>query len=202
MRRNESCSMLSLADLAALGKLFEEHRPRLLAMLKRRIDPALAVRLDPEELLNEAVFLAQSKWAWFKEQQSLTPYAWLYGTARDCLIEAWRRHSRGVRDLRRDLPWPEESSIQLLHGLVNTGTSPSAALARAELRQDVRNVLSMLKDKDREILGMRHFDELSFAEAAEVLGISENAATVRYVRALRRLKDLWQQLHPDHGVDP
>jgi RNA polymerase sigma-70 factor (ECF subfamily) len=61
----------------------------------------------------------------------------------------------------------------------------------------MRQTLDLLKADDREILWMRHYDDLSFKEAAAVLQVTENAATVRYVRALRRLKDLWLKLHPE-----
>jgi RNA polymerase sigma-70 factor (ECF subfamily) len=199
MKRDAPDSSWSFADLAALGQLFEEHRPRLLAMIERRIDPALAARVAPEEILNEAFLQARRQWPRFKSQSSLSPYAWLHRAARDCLIEAWRRETRARRDLRAEMPWPEASSVQLIAGLVHSGTSPSAAVARGELQQQMRDVLAMLKEKDRDILWMRHYDQLSYAEAAQVLGTTENAATVRYVRALRRLKDLWQALHPDQG---
>ena len=59
--------------------------------------------------------------------------------------------------------------------------------------------LRRLRDADREVLWMRHYDELAFADIAAVNGISENTATVRYVRALRRLKALWLETH---GSDP
>jgi RNA polymerase sigma-70 factor (ECF subfamily) len=186
-----------LADLAALGKLLEEHRPRLLLMVQRRLDPALARRLDAEDVLSEAFLLARRRWSRFKAEATMTPYAWLYRLTLDCLLEAWRRETRAGRDPRAGIPWPEHSSVQLGLGLVQPGTSPSAAVARAELCERMQQTLGLLKEADREILWMRHYDQLSFAEAAQVLGIRENAATVRYVRALRRLKDLWQQLHPD-----
>lgn len=187
----------SLLELATLGKLFEEYRPRLLAMLGRRLDPALAVRLDAEDILNESYLQARNRWARFRQQTEMTPYAWLYGIARDCLIEAWRKQTRARRDLHKDMPWPDRSSIQLGLSLINPGTSPSEAAARDEMQAQMRQTLDLLKSDDKEILWMRHYDDLSFKEAAAVLEITENAATVRYVRALRRLKDLWLKLHPE-----
>lgn len=189
----------TLADMAALGKLWEEHLPKLLAMVRRRIDPSLAVRIDPEAILNDAFLDACRRWARFKEQRRMTPYAWLYRIVLDRLIETWRQETRGPRDLRRDVPLPEGTSIQLAMGLLSHGTSPSSALAREELREQVRQVLARLKDADREILWMRHHDELSYKEIAAVLDIQENAATQRYHRALGRLSDLWLSLHPAEG---
>src|SRR5688572_983026 len=104
----------SVAELAALGKLFEEHRPKLLAMLDRRIDPALRKRLGSEEVLHDAFLAAQGKWSRFRAgTHSMTPYAWLYRIILDTLIETWRKHTRDRRDPAREMPWPEQSSIQL-----------------------------------------------------------------------------------------
>jgi RNA polymerase sigma-70 factor (ECF subfamily) len=195
MTREESSMPSSLADMAALGKLFEEHGPKLLAMVQRRLDPALAPRIGPEEILNEAFFDARRKWHNFKNNSAMTPYAWLYRIVMDRLIEVWRHENRDCRDRDREMHWPERSSIQLGLGLVNPGTSPSEAAARAELQERMRQTLQLLGARDQEILWMRHYDELSFKEAALVLGLTESAATLRYVRALRRLKNHWQQLH-------
>ena len=91
----DESSPSSLVDMAVLGQLLEEHRPRLLVMVRRRLDPALASRVDAEEIVNEGFFLARRKWQRFKEQDTLSTYAWLYGIVRDCLIETWRRETRG-----------------------------------------------------------------------------------------------------------
>jgi RNA polymerase sigma-70 factor (ECF subfamily) len=187
---------LPLADLAALGQLFTEHEPALRAMLERRIDPAVGARFDASDVLGDAFLMARRKWPTFAAS-GMTPYAWLYGIARDCLIEAWRRENRACRDVGREMPWPERSSVQLGLSLVSPGTGPGSAAARAELQDRMRETLKLLGPADQEVLWMRHFDALSFAEIAAVLGVSENAATVRELRARRRLKDLWQTIHGD-----
>jgi RNA polymerase sigma-70 factor (ECF subfamily) len=202
MVRNDSSSSSSVGDMAAVGRVFQEHRPKLLAMLQRRIDPKLVVRIEAEEVLTEAFIEARRKWPTFREQSALTPYAWLYRIALDCLIEAWRRESRACRNYRQDMPLPEATSVQLALGLVSPGTNPAEAAAREELCRRVRQVMSLLKDKDREVLWMRHFDELSYREIAAVLGVEVNTAEQRYHRALGRLSDLWQQLHSDTGSAP
>lgn len=196
MQREEPPQPSSNEDLAALAKLLQEYRPKLLAMVRRRIDPRLSARLDPEDILSDAFLLARRKWADFKGQAGMTPYAWLYRIVLDCMIEAWRRHTRGGRDPDREMPWPQRSSIQMGLGLVGKGISPTSAAAREELRRRVQQMLALLGPRDREILWMRHYDELSFKEAAQVLAITTSAANLRYVRALRRLKDLWLELHP------
>jgi RNA polymerase sigma-70 factor, ECF subfamily len=189
----------SAADMAALGRLLEEYRSKLLAVVQRRLDPALARRIGSEDILSDAFLQARRRWHTFQEQDGMTAYAWLYRIVMDCLIEAWRHETRDRRDLDREMPWPERSSVQLGLNLIGTGTTPSRAAARQELQQSMQQTLEMLGPLDREILWMRHYDQLSFKEAAAALGIKESTANVRYVRALKRLKDLWLQLHPDHA---
>jgi RNA polymerase sigma-70 factor (ECF subfamily) len=163
-------------------------------MVRRRADPALGTRMEPEEILQEAFIRAWTKWS---SRDTTTPiYAWLYGIARDCLIEAWRGANAGGRSIQREVPWPEQTSIQLGMGLVGSVTSPSKALDRGELRERIRWVVAQLKTGDQEILWMRHSDGLSFGDAAIVLGVSENTATQRYVRALRRFRKLWSEVGP------
>src|SRR5436309_7471804 len=82
------------AHFNLLGELLEEHRARLLAVVRRRLDPALSPRLDPEEVLQEVFLRARDRWAGYRARPAVTAYAWLYGLTRDCLIEAWRREAR------------------------------------------------------------------------------------------------------------
>jgi RNA polymerase sigma-70 factor (ECF subfamily) len=197
--KRDSCLPNSVLEMAELARLIEEYGPRLSRMVQRRLDPALAPRLSAEDILSEAFLLARQKWNSFDHKNGMTPYAWLYRVVMDCLIEAWRRENRACRSPDREMPWPERSSVQLALSLMSPGTSPSSAAARNEVQGRIRQALDMLSPRDKEILWMRHFDELSFKEAAAVLGIKESAANVRYVRALKRLRDLWLQLHPKHG---
>src|SRR5947209_8118170 len=132
---------LSFTDMALLGKVLEEHGPRLLVMLKRRIDPTLVKRIDPEDLLSEVCLVAQRRWSEFNAQ---APYAWFYQLALDCLIEAWRRETRDCRNLQRDVPWPEASSMQLCLSLVAPGTSPTGAALRHEAQERMRQTLLLL----------------------------------------------------------
>jgi RNA polymerase sigma-70 factor (ECF subfamily) len=193
-----SSSPSPVADVAALGQLLQEYRPRLLAMLQRRLDPQLNPRLDAEEILSMAFLQARRRWTAFQARPAMKPYPWLYRIALDCLIEAWRRETRSPRDVRRAMPLPDATSLQLGLGLVHPGTSPSAALARDEVRAQVRLVMSQLKDGEREILLMRHFDDLSYADISAVLGVTENTAMKRYGRALDKLSDRWMEMFPDH----
>lgn len=168
-------------------------------MLRRRIDPALAVRVDPEEVLADTFLDAGRDWRRFRANEEVTTYAWLYRLALDRLIEMWRRETRGRRDLRRDRPWPEQSSVAIGLSLIGPVTSPSEAAARGELKEQMPSALDELKDEYREVLWMRHSEQLSFGEIGQVLGVTENTATVRYVRALKRLRACWAALHGEGG---
>jgi RNA polymerase sigma-70 factor (ECF subfamily) len=189
-----------VSELAALAKLFDGHRARLLAMVRRRIDPALAARVDPEDVLGEAFLRASARWSEY-DSEAMSTYSWLYRIVLDCLIGTWRNAHAAGRSIQREVPWPERSSVQLGLGLVGSTTSPSEAFARAELRERIVWAVGQLKPDDREILAMRHFDELSHAEAAAILGIAPDAAMQRYTRALRRLRRFWDQIEPREEHD-
>jgi RNA polymerase sigma-70 factor (ECF subfamily) len=188
----------SVSEIAALAKVFEAHRPRLMAMVQRRIAPALAPRTDPEDILGEAFLRASLRWS--HHEPAMSTFAWLYRITLDCLIDAWRSANTDGRSLQKEVPWPERSSAEVGMGLIGSVTSPSVAIARNEQRERIHWVVEQLKPEDREILGMRHFDDLSYVEIATVLEINADAAMQRYSRALRRFKKLWKEIEP--GDEP
>jgi RNA polymerase sigma-70 factor (ECF subfamily) len=192
---------VNVAELAALGKLFEEHRPRLLAMLRRRIDPALAARLDPDGILADAFLRARNRWRQFTES-GRPAYPWLYGLVRDSLYDAYDFHTTLGRDYRREVPWPDDSASQLVLGLVGSATRPSTAFARKELQARMRQALALLKSDDQEILCLHFFDQLTHPEIGQVLNLPDGTVRQRYARALRRLRDLWQKLFADEASSP
>jgi RNA polymerase sigma-70 factor (ECF subfamily) len=168
-------------------------------MARRRLDGALAARIDAEDVLSEAYLVAHRKWPEFRSDSHVSTYAWLYGIVRDCLIAAWRTHTRDRRNIHASMPWPDASSVLLGLKLVATDMSPSSLVAQDELQQRMRQTLQVLKEMDRQVLWMRHYDKLTFSEIGAVLGIAENAATLRYVRALKRLKAQWLEGNPEDG---
>ena len=109
------------------------------------------------------------------------------------IIQLHRRHLRTQkraisREERLDLNLPDESAVQLADRLLASGTSPSPRLVRDEQGRRIREMLNRLSTTDREVLVMCYLEELSFAEIAAVLAISENAAKVRHFRAMERLR--------------
>jgi RNA polymerase sigma factor (sigma-70 family) len=178
-----------------LDGLFRECRPRLFAWLVRRIPLALRQRLDPEDVLQEAFVCALRDQPGRRAEVSAR--VWLYGVVRDCYIEHWERHTRGCRDHRRDEPWPDHSSVA--HDLDRAAslTTPSEAVARAEERCCVLEVVRSLPADDRALLEWHWWEGFSHAETAAMLGVSEDAARQRYCRAFRRFADLWRHANPD-----
>lgn len=166
-------------------------------MLRRRIGPPPhPVGVDAEAIANDALLAAQREAERADSSSGAMPtYTRVYRIALDTLIEAWRRAHALRRHPGREIPWPEQSSIQLGLGLVQSGTSPSGAVAKKEQAAQIGHVLDSLPTIDREILWLRHYDDLTFGEAGEVLDISENAATARYGRAITRLATLWKKIH-------
>lgn len=184
----------SLLELAELRSLVEENWLRLVAIVRRRMDPALGVRVDPEEIVNAAFLDAQRRWSGYRVERKVSPFVWLYRLVNDRLIEEWRTATRQKRDLQRNVPWPERPSIDLGLRLVAGDTSPTQAVVKREQAEFMRQALQLLREADREVIMLRSYEEFSFREIGELLDLGENAATVRYVRALKKLKAAWTTL--------
>ena len=183
----------SVRDLAELGALFEAHWPRLIAIMRHRVDPSLGVRLDAEDIVNAAFLDARRRWTAYRADPKVSEFVWLYRLVNDRLVEEYRKAARQP-DGRGNVPWPSHPSVDLGMRLVAPGTSPTQAAVRQEKVECMRHALDSLREADRQIIMLRSFEDLSFGEIGEVLGIAENTATVRYVRALRKLKDIWKRL--------
>jgi RNA polymerase sigma-70 factor (ECF subfamily) len=189
MPRASRPSLLDLPGEAILTGAFERLRPRLLAMIGRRIGPKLALRVDPEGVVHEAYLRARPRWNALDTGRADLD-AWVYGQVRDRLIEVIRGALGPEHDVARDVPWPDESAAPLAEHLVDSQTGPTTALSRAERCKVVRAALARLDAIDREILALRYFDGLNFIQIAAVLGLSQNAATKRALRAMIELRDL------------
>jgi RNA polymerase sigma-70 factor (ECF subfamily) len=184
----------SVLELAELGALFEAHWPRLVEIIRHRMDSSLGVRLDAEEIVNAAFLDARRRWTAYRADRKVSEFVWLYRIANDRLIEEWRTATRQRRDIRHNAPWPERPSVDLGLRLVAPNTSPTQAAVRGEEAELMRQSLALLREPDREVIMLRGYDDLSFREIGELLEVEENTATVRYVRALKRLKEMWTRL--------
>lgn len=185
---------LRAGDDGAMGKLIDRERERLLRMVQFRLDPRLVGRLDADDVLQEAFLEAQKRIASFRADQKPF-FVWMRLVTQQTMVDLFRRHvGAKMRAAGREVAAPATGSLSGL--FVGHLTSPSQAAQREELRQKVDEALASMDEIDREVLLLRHFEELSNKEAAAVLGIQENAASNRYVRALTRLKGLLGGLGP------
>src|SRR5262245_48783059 len=175
-------------DDAAFGPLFEGQRDRLRRMVQFRLDPRLFGRVDPDDVVQEVFLDAQQRLYAFRADPQSLPF-WLRLVAQQTLIDLHRRHlGAGKRSAKRERVFAQSQSLSGF--LAGNLTSPSQAAIRDEMRQQLQAALETMDEIDREVLTLRHFEELSNKEVATLLGIGENAASNRYVRALVRLKGL------------
>ena len=185
-------------DSQALGDLFDRHRDRLRRMVQIRLDRRLQGRIDPSDVLQEAYLEVARGLAGYLSNPVLPFFLWLRFLT-GMKLHALHRHHLGTkaRDAGREVSLhagalPQASSASLAAQLLGRYTSPSQAAVRAELQLRVQEALNSMEPLDREVLALRHFEQLSNAEAAQVLGVSEAAASNRFMRALKRLKKILQ----------
>jgi RNA polymerase sigma-70 factor (ECF subfamily) len=182
----------SQGDADARGQLLTRHRDRLRKMVAWRLDRRLAARVDPSDIVQEVLTEADRKLERYLRDRPLPFLPWLRQLAWEHLATLHRRHVRAQRrSVRREEPGvlalPDESAAMLAERLVDSASSPTQHVVRQELRQRVRTALAQLAERDREVLVLRHLEELSVADTAAVLGISPGATKVRQLRALQRL---------------
>lgn len=178
-------------DTAALALLFENCRPRLRRMVELRLDARLAARLDPSDVLQEVYLDIAGQIDGYLRAPKVNFYIWLRGLALERLLKLQRRHlGADCRAVGREEVFPLESSAALAKQLLARGPSPGDAVVKAELRRRVQLALAKLDDDDREIILMRDFEGMTNGEVAQTLGLSASGATMRYGRALFRLKEI------------
>lgn len=185
----------------AIEELLTVHREPLRRMVSMRLDPALAARVDASDIVQEVLLEAHRRLADYLRQGGGMPFhLWLRHLARDHVIDAYRRHRQAQRrSLDREQPLApavldNQSSYELAGQLVDPELTPASAAARDELQARMQQAISTLDEVDREIILMRHGEQLSNQEIAQALQLTEAAASMRYLRAIRRLR---AQLLPD-----
>jgi RNA polymerase sigma-70 factor (ECF subfamily) len=195
-------------DQNAIAALFARHHDRLEQMVRLRMDRRLQGRIDPADVLQETFMEAVRRVGEFAREPSTSVYLWLRCLTAQKLIDLTRRHlGAKMRDAGQEISiyrgtMPQASSMSLAAQLLGRFTSPSQAVIRAETQLRVQEALNSMDPIDREVLALRHFELLSNGEVAEVLGLSKAAASNRYVRALKRMKQILSSVraHPSHRV--
>jgi RNA polymerase sigma-70 factor (ECF subfamily) len=177
----------------ALAELFTQHRERLRMVIALRLDRRLRQRIDPSDILQETYLEAAARWDEYAAKTGQSPYLWLRFLTVQRLLLFHRQHLQvqaraAGREVHLDAAPPDVTPQGLAAELAASVTTPSQAVLRAEREAYLRDALSRMDPLDREVLALRHFEQLTNAEAAEVLGVRPGTASVRYFRALKRLK--------------
>jgi RNA polymerase sigma-70 factor (ECF subfamily) len=177
------------ADAAA--RLFDRRRERLRRAIRLRLDRRVAARVDASDVLQETYLEAVRRLPDYLERPSLPFDLWLLWLAREQVLQCHRRHlGADKRTAGREVGELPAEASGVFVAAVAGGPSPSGAAAAAEAAGRLRLALARLDDDERELILWRHFEQLGNREAAQLLGVSEAAASKRYVRALERLRGL------------
>jgi RNA polymerase sigma-70 factor, ECF subfamily len=187
---------LRQGDNAVLAELFDLHRPRLWRMVRFRMDRRLLVRMDPDDVLQEAFLAASRRIDCFLSEPAASLFIWLRLIVTQTLCDLHRHHlGAQMRDVRREMPLEPfadgtRTSVCLATFLAGTMTSPSQAASALELMARLEEAVGSMAKIDQEIIALRHFEDLTNLETADVLAITPQAASNRYVRAIARLKEI------------
>ena len=187
-------------DAAALGALYAHYRDRLRKMVRLRLDRRVAGRLDPSDVLQEAYLDVARRFPEYAAAPEVPFYVWLRALTGQRLTDLHRQHlGAKMRDAGQEVSLyrgalPQASSASLAQQLLAGLTSPTQAAVRAEMQLQLQEALNDLDPLDREVVVLRHFEELNNVETAAVLGIEPSAASKRYLRAIRRLKAILDQI--------
>lgn len=182
-------------DRRAQSDLLECYRSRLRRMVAIRLDRKLAARVDPSDVVQEAMKDAHNRLADYFADPRISFYPWLRRIVADRLADAYRMHVMAERrSVLKEHPWApnlnDESISELAKSIVTSSVTPGQRALEAEMQQRAIAALGQLKPHDREILVMRYLEQMEVREIAEILDISETAVTSRHLRALQRLRRL------------
>lgn len=184
-------------DTIAFEELFQRHRRKLRNMIALRMDRRIAGRVDASDVLQETYLEALRRMPKYMDQKDrMTFRAWIYWIAHDKVLGANRRHvGTQKRTVRNEVPLtPVDSSAEFVSGLVGRLPTPSEELAKAEMAERLHEALGRLNPDEGNLILWRHFEKMSTREVAELLNISEAAASKRHLRALERLIRILREL--------
>ena len=180
----------------AVEELMDRHRNSLRRMIQLRLDQRLIQRMDVSDVIQDVLIEANRRLTDYLNNPVIPFHLWIRQIAKDRIIDAHRRHRVSAkRSIDREQPQPgkgpfDQSSIELANQFRDKALTPAAAATQRELAQQIEAAVQMLRDNDREIILMRHYEQLNNQEIAQSLGLTEPAASMRYLRALKRLREI------------
>jgi RNA polymerase sigma-70 factor, ECF subfamily len=181
-------------DAGAVDRLLTGHRESLRRVIGLRLDPAVAARVDASDIVQDVLLEASQRLPDYLRDPAMPFHLWLRHIARDHIIDAHRRHRLAQRrSVDREQPavpavLADHSSLELAAQFIDQELTPASAAIRQEMQRRLQSALNALDEDDRDVICMRHFEQLSNQEVALALGLTEAAASMRYLRALRRLR--------------
>ncbi len=187
-------------DQNALAEAFAYFRGRLKRMVQLRLDRRLQGRVDPSDVLQEAYLDLAKRATDYLDQPALPFFLWLRLLTGQRLLAIHRQHlGAKMRSVGQEVAlhhgaMPQATSASLAAQLLGRLSTPSQAAVRAEMQLRLQDALNSMDTIDREVLVLRHFEELTNDETAEVLGLQKAAASNRYVRALKRLRSILRSM--------
>ena len=180
----------------AVEELMDRHRNSLRRMIQLRLDQRLMQRMDVSDVIQDVLIEANRRLADYLSNPVIPFHLWIRQIAKDRIIDAHRRHRVSAkRSIDREQPQPgkgsfDQSTIELANQFRDQALTPAAAATQRELAQQIESAVQMLRDNDKEIILMRHYEQLNNQEIAQSLGLTEPAASMRYLRALKRLREI------------
>ncbi len=190
----ELIHLAAKGDCEAMGQLLGLHRARLRRMVAIRMDPRLLARIDPSDVVQETLAEASQQLPDYLDRRELPFYAWLRELAWTRLVDLYRFHVLAQRrSVNRETGWiglSDDSAMGLAEQLAASISTPSERFAKADLRDRIHSGLSRLSTQDREIVVMRHLEQLTVDEIGAILNISPSAVKMRRMRAFERLRDI------------
>jgi RNA polymerase sigma-70 factor, ECF subfamily len=178
----------------AVEQLLAKQREPLRRMIDLRLDRRVSARLDASDVVQDVLLEASRRLRDYLQNPAMPFHLWLRHIAEDHIIDAHRRHHQAQkRNVEREQPLVRpslagKSSVELAGQLLDHERTPASAALHHELQQQLEAAVEALDEDDRDIILMRHFEQLSNQEIADYLGLTEAAASMRYLRAIRKLK--------------
>ncbi len=185
-------------DESAVNQLMDRHRNSLRQLVRMRLDHKIQNRIDVSDVVQDVLVEANRRLQRYLADPMMPFHLWLRQIAKDRIIDAHRRHRVSAKrsvDREQQLVAPrgfDQSSIQLASMLGDGRLTPAAAALQKEMARKVEESIAKLDEKDCEIIIMRHYEHLTNQEIGQILNLSEPAASMRYLRAIKRLKQAMQ----------
>lgn len=193
---DELLSAAKQGDSQAVNRLLERHRGPVRRLIELRLDRKVQRRVDVSDVVQDVMVEASGRLDRYLQDPAMAFHLWLRQIAWDRIIDTYRRHRVSAkrsmdREQAMSVPFNgDQSTMDLAVQLCDPALTPAAAATQRELARNVEAAIDKLPDQDREIILMRHYEHLSNLEIAEVLQLNPPAASMRYLRAVRRLRQL------------